>query len=78
MEQPTFWVMNQALYFEDDMPNSLLNPNQMRSHGVVADDCPIHLSNNKSSTHSLYIPDICISLELHGIISFLSIWKPTK
>ncbi len=73
-------VLNQALYFGEDMPNSLLNPNQMRSHGIVVDDCPTHLSPNQVSTHSINFPDqdIRIPLELHGIISYLSICKPSQ
>jgi len=73
-------VINQALYFGEDMPNSLLNPNQMRSHGIVVDDCPTHLSPNQVSTHSIYFPehDIRLPLQLHGIISYLSIRKPTQ
>lgn len=37
-------VMNQALYFPD-LDHCLLNPNQMRSNGVIVDDCPKHLSD---------------------------------
>lgn len=73
-------VANQALYFGEDMPNSLLSPNQLRSNGVVVDDCPIHLSPNKSSTHSIFFPeqDVRLPLQLNGIISYLSIRKPTQ
>jgi hypothetical protein len=71
--------MNQALYFGDEMPNTLLNPNQLRSHGVIVDDCPIHLSPDKRSTHSLYFPDeqVRLPLELHGCISYLPTRLPT-
>jgi len=73
-------ILNQALYFGDDMPNSLLNPNQIRSNGVTVDDCPTHLSPNKDSTHTIYFPeeDMRLPLQLNGIISFLSIRKPSK
>jgi len=73
-------ILNQALYFGDDMPKSLLNPNQIRLNGVTVDDCPTHSSPNKDSTHSIYFPeeDMRPSLQLNGIISFLSIRKPSK
>jgi hypothetical protein len=50
--------LNQALYFGNEMEHTLLNPNQMRSHGIVVDDCPISLSHRKDATHSLYVPDM--------------------
>ena len=58
---------------------SLLNPNQMRSYGIIVDDCPIHLSKNLASSHSIFIPesDLNIPLELNGVISFLPTRKPT-
>ena len=61
-------VMNQALYFGDTMESSLLCPNQLRSHGVIVDDIPIHLAINGNSTHSLYFPteDMRLPLEMHG------------
>jgi len=73
-------ILNQALYFGEDTPNSLFNPNQIRANGVVVDHCPTHLSPHKSSTHSIFFPeqDIRLPLELHGIISYLSIHKPTQ
>jgi hypothetical protein len=62
------------------MPNSLLNPNQMRANGVIVDDCPTHLSFNKSSTHFIFFPEqnIHLPLQLHGIISYLSVRKATQ
>jgi hypothetical protein len=73
-------ILNQELYFGDDMPNSLLNPNQIRSNGVTVDNCPTHLSPNKDSRLSIYFPeeDMRLPLQLNGIISFLSIRKPSK
>jgi uncharacterized membrane protein YgcG len=48
-------VINQGLYFGDNLPNSLINPNQMRMNGVEVDDVPKHLSSK--STHSIYVPE---------------------
>jgi hypothetical protein len=36
--------INQGLYFGNDMKDSLLNQNQMRSDGIIIDDCPVQLS----------------------------------
>jgi hypothetical protein len=71
-------IFNQALYFEDQLPNILLNPYQMHTQGLIVDDCPKHLSIGKS-THSIVIEDenITISLRLRGIMSYFNVRTPT-
>ena len=71
-------VMNQALYFGDQMENLLLCPNQMRSHGIV-DDVPMHLSGG-NSMHSTYFPtdEVRLPLDMHGCISYLPTRLPSK
>ncbi len=71
-------VINLGLYFGDSLPNSLINPNQMRLNGVEVDDVPKHLS--PKSTHSIYIPEhnIRIPLSMRGVISYIPIRKPTE
>jgi hypothetical protein len=50
-------VINQALFLGDDFQTSLINPNQLQSHGIIVDDCPKHLAPNPSeATHSIYVP----------------------
>ena len=70
-------VFNEALYFGERMAHTLLCPNQLRDYGVTVDDTPTQY--NKSSTHSLYIPDsdLRIPLELDGIISGFTTRAPT-
>ncbi|MFO0446847.1 MAG: hypothetical protein ACK51L_04175, partial [bacterium] len=66
-------VLNQALYVRE-LPHTLINPNQLRSNGIVVDDCPRHLSPNpERATHSIYIPelDLRLPLSMKGIISYL-------
>ncbi len=72
--------VNQGLYFGSEMKHSLLNQNQMRFNGVIVDDCPAHLSHNRSSTHSIYFQeeDIRIPLELHGCMSHFLTHLPSK
>jgi hypothetical protein len=72
--------VNQGLYFRNEMKHSLLNQNQMRSNGVIVDDCLVHLSHNQSSTHSIYFQeeDIRIPLELHGCMSHFLTRLPSK
>lgn len=73
-------VINQGLYFGDSLPNSLINPNQMRANGLEVDDVPKHLLRDPSqSMHSIYIPDhdIRLPLAMCGVISYLPICKPT-
>jgi hypothetical protein len=62
------------------MKHSLLNQNQMRSNGIIVDDCPVRLSPGNSSTHSIYFPDedIRIPLQLNGCMSHFVTRLPTK
>jgi hypothetical protein len=50
-------VINQALFLGHDFQISLINPSQLRSHGIIVDDCPKHLAPSPSeATHSIYVP----------------------
>lgn len=71
-------VINQALYYDNQLDNILLNPNQMRFHGLIVNNIPKHLSQGKSS-YSIFIEDetLCIPLNLNGIISYFSVQTPT-
>lgn len=42
--------------------------------------CPTHLSQNKSSTHSIYFPksNVWIPYELHGMIEWLELTSSDK
>jgi hypothetical protein len=70
-------ILNQMLYFGDDLPHVLLNPNQLRSNGIVVDDIPRHLSDK--SSHSIKIEEerIEIPLLLKGIILYFNVRTPT-
>jgi hypothetical protein len=59
----------------DDLPTTLLNLNQLRSHGIVADDVPCQFGG----THSLFIPqhNLRLPLQLRGVISCLPVRLPT-
>jgi hypothetical protein len=39
-EETFILVINQGLYFGDNLPNSLINPNQMRANVLEVDDVP--------------------------------------
>jgi hypothetical protein len=41
-------VINQGPYMGDSLPASLISPFQLRSHSILVDDCPKHLSPNPS------------------------------
>ena len=72
-------VTVQSLHFGEKLENTLLCPNQMRSHGIEVDDVPRHLSVDGKSSHSIYIPadDVRLPLLLHGCISYLPTRYPT-
>jgi len=71
-------LFNQVLYTGDQVEASLLCPNQMHAHGVIVEDCPIHLSPNHSSTHSIYVleHDLRIPLQLNGIFLYIDTFCP--
>jgi Reverse transcriptase (RNA-dependent DNA polymerase) len=70
-------VVNEALYFGDTVPDSLLNPNQLRSHGLRVEDVPRQFDNK--SSHSIHVPDsgLTIPLTLSGVMSGFTSRKPT-
>ena len=45
---PYILVVNQSLYFGEDLQHSLLNPNQCRCNEVIVDLVPVHLSQGES------------------------------
>jgi hypothetical protein len=49
----------------------------MRMNGLIVDDVPKHLSHDENATHSIYIPehDLCINLQMRGV---LSVWPGRK
>ncbi len=69
-------IINQALYFGNQIDEILLNPNQIREYGHIVNDVPKHLGG---STHSIISSDqqIDIPLKLRGIISYFPVRTPT-
>jgi hypothetical protein len=62
------------------MPNSLLCPNQLRSHGITVDECPQHLAPpDQPSSHSIYCreDDLRLPLSLKGVTSGFITRTPT-
>jgi hypothetical protein len=73
-------VVNQALFLGHDFQTSLIDPKQLRSHGIIVDDCPKHLAPNPSeATHSIYVPhhNLQIPLELNGVVSTFQVHFPS-
>jgi hypothetical protein len=73
-------IINQAIHVGGDLPAMLLNPNQLRSNGVIVDDCPKHLAPDPNvATHSLFFPNhnLRIPLQLRGVLSCIPTWYPT-
>jgi len=70
-------VINEALYFGDRMPHSLICPNQLRSHGLIVNDIPKVF--DKESSHSIIIPGkLELPLRTRGVLSYLQTRKPTE
>ncbi len=70
-------IVNQALYFGNQLQHILLNPNQIGSNNVQVDDIPVHLSAN--SSHSIIVNEenLIIPLNLKGLISYFQVRRPT-
>jgi hypothetical protein len=70
-------IINQALYFGDQLTHILLNPNQMRSNDIQVDDMPRNLSS--SSSHAIMCKDeiLTIPLLLNGVISYFNVRTPS-
>jgi len=69
-------VINEALYFGDWMPYSLLCPNQLRHNGLIVNDIPRAFDFN--SSHSIIIPNkVNLPLKTRGVMSYLPTRKPT-
>ena len=66
-------VMNEVLYFGDDLEHSLINPNQIRMYlGDVVEDNPL---SNKSLGISIDRQDMMIPFKTSGITIY---WESTK
>jgi len=72
-------IINQALYIKE-LPNALINPNQLRANGLIVDDCPQHLAPDPEiATHSIQVPNqkLHLPLQLKGILSYLPVHYPS-
>jgi hypothetical protein len=69
-------IIHEALYFRDHLKQTLLNPNQLQSHGLLVKDAPQQF--DPKSLHSICIPKCSITIPLHldGVISTFSSSKP--
>ncbi len=69
-------VINEALYFGNRMPYSLICPNQLRNNGIVVNDVPKIF--DPESTQSIIIPDaITLPLHMRGMLTYLPTRKPS-
>lgn len=76
----TILIIGQAIYMEDTMPNTLLCPNQLRSNGLIVEECPKHLApREKPSLHAIvcHQEDLIIPLNLQGVTSYFVTRTPT-
>jgi hypothetical protein len=70
-----FPYLGKQLYLGNRMDKSLLCPNQMRAHGRVVNDIPVHLSpKDNPLRHEIYAPEqeLKVPLSLSRIISYFN------
>ena len=70
-------IIHEALYLGEDLPDTLLTPNQLRANGLTVEDVPKQYDSR--SGHAIYSKDakVCIPLNLEGVISGFESRKPT-
>ena len=70
-------MIHEALYFGDHLQQTLLNPNQLRSHGLIVEETPQQF--DPTSSHSIHLPQGGVSIPLHlvGVISTFPLLRPT-
>ena len=73
-------VVHEALYLGEQVPCSLLNPNQLRAHGITVHDTPVQFDPN--SSHSVHAfteqgDPIDIPLTMNGVMSGFRSTLPT-
>jgi hypothetical protein len=68
-------VFPQCIFFGDRLQHSLLNPNQLRAHGVHVHDVPIQF--DPTSQHAIQHDELTIPLDMKGVLSFFESRKPT-
>ena len=70
-------IIHEALYFGNRLPNTLLNPNQMRANGLQVHDVPRQFDSQ--SDHAIIAPKegVRIPLSLTGVVSGFSAVRPT-
>ena len=74
--EPWMLVIHEALYFGDQLAESLLCPNQVRAAGNIVHDTPIQF--DPTSTHSIALKGkVEIPLQMNGVISHFRTRKPT-
>ena len=71
-------VFNEALYFGDRLPHSLLCPNQLRSYGAVVQDCPQQFDRKSNHSISIAEDNFSVPLEMDGVISFFESHRPSE
>jgi hypothetical protein len=73
----TVLIINEALYFGDRMPHTLLCPNQLRYNGIIVNDTPKIFDPN--SSQSIIIPGkLKLPLKMHGVLTYIATRKPTE
>jgi hypothetical protein len=73
--QPWMLVIHEALFFGEQLKESLLCSNQLRAAGLTLQDAPKQF--DASSSHSITLPGTLeIPLLMHGVISYLETRLP--
>jgi hypothetical protein len=69
--------MHEALCLGDRLPETILNPNQIRANGLQVEDVPKQFDSRSSHAIHTKKRDVHISLSLDGVISGFESRKPT-
>jgi hypothetical protein len=73
-------IFSQSLYMKE-LTTHLLCPNQMRSNGIIVNDCPLQYLPNHLRTkesHCIIADDLRIPLFMRGVISYFNVRCPNQ
>ncbi len=72
--ETTILVFNEAIWMGNQLDHSLLNPNQLRHHGIVVQDNPY---DDKSLQLLSHDDEITIPMHADGTTIYFASWTPT-
>jgi hypothetical protein len=75
--KPYLFVVHECIFMGDQMPHTLLCPNQLRANGLIVEDTPKQYDSRSSHSIIDKVHKITIPLYLYDVFSYFETRKPT-